>query len=145
MALADRRARRYFYLDIYRSCCRLAARLFSGLVCGLIGPKTTAPKAAHVTISKEGVMKQVQYCGYTIDVSATLEDFDQQSWSLTATISWAHGRQRSEIQGRIRFVGKKESEEHALELAKSWVDKRMGDFQPAPGQSARIHRMKPAG
>jgi hypothetical protein len=54
----------------------LAARLFSGFVCGLIAPKTTAPKAAHVTISKEGVMKQVQYCGYTIDVSVTLEDFE---------------------------------------------------------------------
>ena len=90
-------------------------------------------------------MKQVTYCGYTIDVSVILEDFDQQSWSLAATVSWAHGRQKTQIQDRIRFVGKKEAEDQALELAKSWVDERMGEFQPLPAatQSARMHKIKP--
>ena len=91
-------------------------------------------------------MKQVIYCGYTIDVSVILEDFDQQSWSLAATVSWAHGRQKTQIQDRIRFVGKKEAEDQALELAKSWVDERMGEFQPTPtlDRSIRTHRIKPA-
>jgi hypothetical protein len=98
-----------------------------------------------VAISKEGAMQQVQYCGYTINVSVTLEDFDQQSWSLVAMISWAQGRQTTQIHGRLCFVGKKEAEDHALELAKRWVDERMGEVQPAPAiaRSARTH--KPAG
>jgi hypothetical protein len=92
-------------------------------------------------------MKQVTYCGYTIDVSVILEDFDQQSWSLAATVSWAHGRQKTQIQGRIRLVGKKDAEDQALELAKSWVDERMGEFQPTStlDRSIRTHRTKPAG
>jgi hypothetical protein len=68
---------------------------------------------------------KVAYCGYTITVSA-IEDPDKRSWSAKGIVSWANGRQIAYVPGPRCLPTKIAAERHALELAKSWVDQRMG-------------------
>jgi hypothetical protein len=68
---------------------------------------------------------RVTYCGYTIIVSA-IEDHDKRNWSAKGIVSWANGRQIAYVPGQRCLPTKIAAERHALELAKSWVDQRMG-------------------
>src|ERR671922_875803 len=68
---------------------------------------------------------KVIYCGYTITVSA-IEDPEKRSWSAKGIVSWANGRQIAYVPGPRCLPTKITAERHALEVAKSWVDQRMG-------------------
>ena len=75
-------------------------------------------------------MKQISYQGYTIAVSVTAEDQTAQSWRLQAVISWENGRQAAKLQETNSFTKLTDAENHALRLAKQWVNNRLG-FHPS--------------
>jgi hypothetical protein len=75
-------------------------------------------------------MNQITYCGYTITVSA-IQDRHERSWYPKAIVSWANGRQTAYLPGPGCLPTELEAERNALELAKSWVDQRMGGPVPA--------------
>jgi hypothetical protein len=70
-------------------------------------------------------MNHVSYCGYAITVSA-IEDPDKRGWRPKAVVSWANGRQAAYVPGPSCLPTEIQAERDALELAKSWVDQRMG-------------------
>jgi hypothetical protein len=71
-------------------------------------------------------MRQVSYLGYVITVTAN----EKNTWRSHAIITWYAGK--FELHDEAYFTTEMEAEEHAIELAKHWVNNRLQSMQRDP-------------
>jgi len=69
-------------------------------------------------------MKQVSYIGYVITVTANNE---KSTWRSHVIITWYAGK--FGVYDECTFTTEIEAEEHAIELGKRWVNKRLQSMQ----------------
>jgi hypothetical protein len=69
-------------------------------------------------------MKQVSYLGYVITVTANNE---KNTWRSHVIITWRVGK--FALHDEVTFTTEMEAEEHAIELAKHWVNNHLQRMQ----------------